>query len=196
MFSFLFKTWFHLCYVGIFIFGTVKILKNTEKTWLHLRQFLWKKRHRWSHVFFNSGSVKKFQKSWLHRWSHDFLQFCLVSSLKNMASSFFIDLRCSHVLTVSCLGKLLKTHGFIDEAIFFKNLSSQNFQKRWLHLKFVETKTVLVKKKNTVEGYTSLFVLLLVLRSSPFFRRLSILRVTIPRDCLRWVLFRLFHFLR
>ena len=89
---------------------------------------------------------------------------------------------------------------------FFKKIL-HDFQNRWLHLKFLDTKVVLAKKKNTVEGYTvvlvkkkniveeytSLFVLLLSLRSSPFLRQFSILPATIHRGYLRRVLFQLFY---
>ena len=65
-------------------------------------------------------------------------------------------------------------------------------QNRWLRLFSLEIKVVLVKKKNTVEGYTSVFVFSSSLRSSPFLRRFSIVQATIRRDYLRWVLFQLF----
>ena len=75
----------------------------------------------------------------------------------------------------------------------FSKVFFELFSKSLASSIYLETKVAIAKKKNrnTVLGYTSSFVLLSSLRSSPYLRCFSILQAMIRRDYLRQVLFQL-----
>ena len=98
--------------------------------------------------------------------------------------------------TILHIKNSVKTRLYYMKPSFFINPFLLSFQNRWLHLFSLETKVVLVKKKNIVEVYTSLFVLLSSFRSSHVLHHFSILQAPIRRDYLRRVLFKLINFLK